>query len=315
MTRPTVVILLSDKRSGSTMFQHEICRHPDVQTVAYSPHTYLETHHWLKGAVVLRMPSSLFDGGRVYDGYGSWANARAYLIDCIKGNVPGFRVPEDDRELVFGGWEALCHRFARPVFFEKSPQLLAHWAGLSLLWEWIQGTSFRVKVIGLIRNPMAVMYSALELFHTSPEKRQFGWLRMHRNMLAFQNLLPEGMFLSMRYEEIVARPREVFAEVCRFIGIPNHPEVGREVRSDSLSKWRDDPYFTLQLHPVVKQMAMAFGYTPEDLENPPKPAPPLSYCLGRRWEAVYKLTLARTRYRVIRPLLLRLRGRTGRYGG
>jgi hypothetical protein len=59
---PTVIILLSDKRSGSTMFQNEICKHPDIQTVIYSPHTYLETHHWLKGAVLL--------GKSDYSGYG-----------------------------------------------------------------------------------------------------------------------------------------------------------------------------------------------------------------------------------------------------
>jgi len=37
---PTVVILLSDKRSGSTMFQEELCKHPDVRHVDYTPHTY-----------------------------------------------------------------------------------------------------------------------------------------------------------------------------------------------------------------------------------------------------------------------------------
>lgn len=312
MTQPSVVILLSDKRSGSTMFQREMCRHPDVQTVKYSPHTYLETHHWLKGAVLLGMPPQLFAGGRVYDGYGSRANARAYLIDCIKGNVPDFQVPDDDRALVFEGWEALCRRFARPVFFEKSPQLLAQWAGLLLLWEWIRETTFRVRVIGLTRNPMAVMYSAFKQFHTDPQKRQFAWLETQKNLLAFQRLLPQEMFLHVRYEDLVTRPRETFAEVCRFIGIAECPQVGEGVCADALAKWKEDPYFTFQLHPAVQQIAFAFDYTPDEMENPPKPLPPLTYRLSRRWEAFFKLTLARTRYRLIKPLLLRWRMKVGR---
>ena len=314
MSEPTVVILLSDKRSGSTMFQREICRHPDVQTVVYSPHTYLETHHWLKGAVVLGMPAQLFAGGRVYDGYGSRANARAYLIDCIRGNVPDFQIPRDDQALVFDGWEALCRRFARPVFFEKSPQLLAHWAGLSLLWDWIQQTKFRVKIVGLTRNPMAVMYSAFKQFHTDPEKRQFGWLETQKNLLAFQRLLPSDMFLHLRYEDIVAKPQEVFSKTCKFIGIPYHPDVGQGVRPDALSKWKDDPTYTFHLHPVVKQMAFALGYSSEDLENPPKPEPSRSYRFCQRWAGMYRLTLAHMRYRLINPFLLRLRARIGKYG-
>jgi len=93
----SVVILLSDKRSGSTMLQEELCKHPDIQHVAYSPHTYFETHHWLKAAVLLGMPPQTFYGHRVYRGYGSKKNARTYLIDCVKRNVPDFSVPADDR--------------------------------------------------------------------------------------------------------------------------------------------------------------------------------------------------------------------------
>ena len=61
----TVVILLSDKRSGSTMLQDELCKHSDIQHVAYSPPTYFETHHWLKAAVLLGMPAKTYYGHRV----------------------------------------------------------------------------------------------------------------------------------------------------------------------------------------------------------------------------------------------------------
>jgi len=290
MSNQTVVILLSDKRSGSTMFQRELCKHPDIQTVAYSPHTYLETHHWLKGAVLLGVAPAAFAGGMVYPGYCSSENARAYLIDCIKRNVPEFQIPKDDRALVFDGWDALCDKFAQPVFFEKSPQLLAQWAGLSLLLEWIQQTRFKVKIIGLIRNPLSVQYSAFQLFHTDPAQRQYGWLEAQKNMLAFRSLLPPGDFFHVRYEAIIEQPNATFAAVCEFIGVAKFPEIGASVHSESLTKWKDDPYFTLRLDRTIKQIASAFGYREEDLENPIKPEPPLSYHLKKQWERGYTLT-------------------------
>ena len=308
----TVVVLLSDKRSGSTMFRRELCRHPDIQTVVYSPHTYLETHHWLKGAVLLGMDPETFAGGRVYPGYGSPGNARTYLIDCVKKNVPEFQIPQDDRALVFDGWEALCERFAQPVFFEKSPQLLAQWGALSLFLEWIRQTNFKVKVIGLTRNPLSVQYSAFQLFHTDPQKRQYSWLETQKNLLAFCGLLPEGGFFHIRYEDIIEQPVKTFAAVCEFIEVSTLPDIGAGVHSESITKWRDDPYFTLRLDPVVKQMACVLGYRESDLENPIKPSPPFSYLLQKKWEQVYKLTGARVTQRLFKPLLLWIRWKPGK---
>lgn len=307
MAERTVVILLSDKRSGSTMFQRELCKHPDVQTVAYSPHTYLETHHWLKGAVLLGCAPATFDGGRVYAGYGSRGNARTYLIDCVKRNVSEFQVPKDDRALVFDGWEALCNKFAQPVFFEKSPQLLGQWAGLSLLLEWIKQTKFEVKIIGLTRNPLSVQYSALQLFHTDPVKRQYNWLECERNMLAFRSLIPGTNFLQLKYEDIISQPKALFSQVCEFIGIAESSDVGAGVHSESLTKWNDDPYFTLRLDPVVKEMAVELGYREQELENPVKPKPPLRHRFQKRWESVINLTWAHMKDRLFKPIILRLK--------
>ena len=304
MTQKTVVILLSDKRSGSTMFQRELCKHPHIQPVAYSPHTYLETHHWLKAALLLGLPPTTFAGGKVYPGYGSAQNARIYLIDCLRRNLPEFQIPQDDRTLVFTGWEALCDKFAQPAFFEKSPQLLVHWAALSLLLEWIKRTKFKVKIIGLTRNPLSVQYSAFQLFHTDPTKRQYSWLKAQKNMLAFQSLLPPDDFLHINYEAIIEQPKAEFAAVCEFIGVEKLPEIGANVHSESLTRWKDDPYFTLRLDPMVKQLALGFGYHEEELENPIKPEIPLSYRFKKWLEKVSKLTRAHLKDRFTKPVLL-----------
>ena len=122
----TVVILLSDKRSGSTLFEREICKHDGIQHVSYTPHTYNETHYWIKAACLLSKEEQDFSGGSRPDSYGPAAATRKSLIKTIQGNVPEFVVPENDEQLVFEGWDAMCRQFAQPVFFEKSPHHAHH---------------------------------------------------------------------------------------------------------------------------------------------------------------------------------------------
>jgi hypothetical protein len=305
---PTAVVLLSDKRSGSTMLQEELCRHPGVRHVDFSPHTYFETHHWLKAAVVLERPDHLFVGQKTYAGYGSRENARAYLVETLARNLPGYAPPQDDRELIFGGWEALCRHFATPVFFEKSPQILAQWAALSLLLEWIEATELTVRVICLVRNPLAVQYSAEQLFLTDPGDRQFAWLNAQRNLLAFRAMLPSHLHTLVRYEDLVARPMETLAGLQAFIGVEPHPDVGAEVHATSKEKWRQDPRFTLQLDPSVRQLATYFGYAAHELDNPHVAGPARTPTPRGR----LRLWLNRHRDRAVRPAFLRVRALLGR---
>ena len=304
---PTVVILLSDKRSGSTMFQDEICKHPDIQTVDYSPHTYLETHHWLKASVILSRPAKRDKGGPLYKGYGSRDNARAYLVDCIQKNVPEFKIPSNDKELVFKGWEALCAKYAKPIFFEKSPQYLGFPASLDLLFEWAQTNTYTVKFIGLTRNPLSVQYSAWKLFHRNPNDRQFGWMELQQEMLDFETRVGPEQFLHVKYEDIIDQPNATFSQICNFIGVEPKASIGSTVHKKSLTKWKEDPYFTASLDESVKTMARRFGYSDDDLDNPEKPEPPIIWKLRKKLEALYKLGRARLKDRLLKPLIIRLK--------
>lgn len=300
----TVVVLLSDKRSGSTILQDELCRHADIRHVAYSPHTYFETHHWLKAAVVLNRPARFFSGGKVYDGYGSRLNARAYMLDLLQRNLQNYTDPGDDQTLVYQGWETLCSEMAQPVFFEKSPQLLAHWAALDLFLDWVSCTTHTVKVIGLVRNPFAVQYSAQELFSSDPEVRQLGWLDIQKNLLAIRALLPEEHFCLVRYEDMISQPGEFFSDLCRFIGVVPNQKIGSGVRASSRARWREDSRFTLQLDPAVRRMTLAFGYSSDELTNPNKRAPSVKnrgiFRRLQKW-------IVRRRDQIWRPYFLRLR--------
>ena len=307
MSSKTVVILLSDKRSGSTMFQDALIAHPEIQTVDYSPHTYLETHHWLKAAVLLGINPTLFSGGKTYKNYGSRKNARIYLEAELKGNMPNYEIPEDDKQLVFEGWEALCDQFAQPVFFEKSPQHLAHWAALSLLLEWIQHTSHTVKIIGLVRNPLAVQYSAFKLFRSLPNQRQYGWLNIYKNLLAFKALLDETQFHMVRYEDIIDAPETSLPSICDFIGIKFNSLMSSKIHGNSKTKWNDDPYFTLALDPAVTQMAKTYGYKVNDLENDNSKQP--SYSKMLFWNINTMLLKGKNKVvnRLIMPILFKFK--------
>ncbi len=300
--KPTVVILLSDKRSGSTQFERELCRHRDVQHASYCAHSYNETHHWLKSAVVLDMPGRHFADGHRYKGYGGKKGARALLVNQLRGNLPDFTLPEDDRRLVFEGWEAMCREFAGPVFFEKSPQHLAHWSALSLMLEWAQETDFDVKFIGLVRNPAAVLHSAWELFGTPPQARQDGWVSIHQNLLAFRSMIPDGDYLGVAYEDMVSHPQDCFERVLEFVGLENDPAVGAEVHGKSLEKWRTNESFSFTPNSATIQMAQRFGYEPSEI------TPEMSSIRSPRRLRVSRV-IQSFRNRVWNPLRLRWRHR------
>ena len=307
--KPTVVILLSDKRSGSTIFQKEICSHPQIQTVDYSTHRYLETQHWLKAASLLDMPTQTYYDRKVYGAFKSKNNTRAQTIDTIVKNIPEFDIPASDRELVFKGWEALCHKFAQPVFFEKSPQHLAQWASVSLLLEWIEQTDFDVKIIGLVRNPLSVQYSAYELFRTESEVRQYGWADMYRNLLAIEKMIPSENFLCVKYEDLIAGSNEFFKQVFEFVGVSPHELTESTVHTASKQRWIEDPLFTVKLHESVKQVARHFGYTDDEMFNPDKPGRTRMQKAFKFVGDTYKSTRHRIVERMIKPLILRWRQR------
>lgn len=254
---------------------------------------------------MLGAPPQLFGGGKVYMGYGSPRNARIYTIDTIRGNLPKFVPPRTNRALLFDGWEALCKEFAAPVFFEKSPQLLGNWAALSLLLEWKKQTKFNLRIVGLVRNPLAVQHSAEVLFGTPPESRQYAWAETYRNLLALRQMLPPEELIILRYEDIVADPVHIFSGVCKFIGLVPDPSMGSSVRREAQDRWREDDAYDLQLAPAVLQIASALGYSEVELAN--------STSVSRRSRSfpgssrILQRFGSRLRDRQIKPMLMRHR--------
>jgi hypothetical protein len=152
---------------------------------------------------------------------------------------------------------------------------------------------------------MAVQYSAFQLFRSVPSKRQFGWLKSYRNMLAFEKLLEPGQFQLVRYEDLIGQTEEVLRSVSDFVGLVYQPEMATSIHDKSMAKWNDDPYFDLELDEAVKQLARHFGYTEADMANTVTERltwqQRVSWKLGTKWMKIKNRLIDR----VIKPIRLR----------
>jgi hypothetical protein len=316
-----VVILLSDKRSGSTLFQKELIQHIGINTVDFSPHAYLETHFWTKAAkILISQPPNQIDNSinrasvsknerRILNSYGSSKNALKYLIQTLEGNGIEWhnKNPKDSaklKEFIFEGWEQLCEKFSHPVFFEKSPQILASPIALNLLHEWMQQTQFDVKIIVLVRNPMSIMYSAEKLFYTDPEKRQFGWIELMQNLELFLKKIDHNQSLIIRYEDLIQHPVSQFKTVCQFIGVEYIPELGNLSHRNSIEKWRTDDSFDFQLCTDGVELAMKYGYNLNEIDNSSKKPAGKLIKRKRRFRGFLLVFVHRLMNRFIKPLTL-----------
>jgi hypothetical protein len=250
--------------------EKELANHKDIQHVTITPHRYNETHYWVNAACMNESRNIFLTDEARPSTYGSPDEARKLLIDLVQRNAPNAVLPADDQDIINMGWETICREFARPVFIEKTPHHAHYWTALNLLLDWMVVTQFEVRIIGLIRNPMEVMYSALKLFHTDPNHRQFAWLRANKNILRFKQKIRPEQFRMVCYENLVENPRVELGKLCHFIGVEYDGSMGSSVHSSSIGKWALDPTFVFQLDGSVSSFAREVGYSDDQITNAQK---------------------------------------------
>ena len=168
------------------------------------------------------------------------------------------------------GWAALSERHA-PVFFEKTPRHIQHWAALSLLLRYIHTTDHDVRIVGLVRNPLAMGYSAWHSWGADLRTRPSIWRQSYQNLLRFQRALDPDRYLLVRYEDMCAEPGATLRRVCEFAGVACHDSVGAGIHRQSVARWQEDPIYVLQLDESVKAVARQFGYADAEMVNPRRP--------------------------------------------
>ncbi|MFZ2099365.1 MAG: sulfotransferase, partial [Oricola sp.] len=271
VTAERSLILLSEKSSGSSVFQREICKTAGVHHVQHSEHYEHETLFWLKSAILVCPDREKFlDGTPKF----TVEDARKKLRALICENCPEFQVPDSNGELVEAGWAALRKTYA-PVFFEKSPHHLQNWAALETMLETLRRLDDDFRIVALVRNPLDVLHSAWARWQSPPETRQHVWRQSHENLLRLLDVLPAERLSLIHYEDLATNPVDILQHICRFAGLPYDPSIGRSIHSKSVNRsakrglrWklplprnRKQPFpKDFVLAPEVRAVAREFGY-------------------------------------------------------
>jgi len=254
------IIILSYKSSGSSACQYLLSKAPEINHVSNTRHQFNETLFWSKSASILDMPlTGMIDTEVPFDR----EKATTDLIKILGQNIESYSAPEDEEELVFEGWVRLCREHS-PVFIEKSPHHLFQWSALELMARCTNELSeVDFQFVGLVRNPMDVLYSANKRWGTPPEFAQYEWLESYRNLLRFQELVGDKLLI-LRYEDMVT-DLEFLEPVFDFTGNSVHDLDQSYLHAKSLSKWRFDDTFRFALAEEVIELAEKYGYREQDV--------------------------------------------------
>jgi hypothetical protein len=257
------MIILSSKSSGSTALQTLLVNLPQVNHILKTEHRANETLYWTKSASILGLPQVDMLDSVVPLNY---EKARASLISFLSDNLDYYTPPDDnDEQLIFGGWQLLCKKYA-PVFLEKSPHHLHQWSALELIAEAIERfQEVDFLLVGLVRNPMDTLYSMWRRWRSIPEKNQYEWLLAYSNLLRYRDLVAERLIM-VRYEDIVD-DISCLNEILAFIGVTEKQVDKNYFHSKSKGKWKKDRSYGFKLSDEVATLAEKYGFRREDMTN------------------------------------------------
>jgi hypothetical protein len=257
------IVILSTKSTGSSALQEFFCQFGGAKHVRHTRHAEHETLFWTKAASVLRLPQVKLPDSEV-----PIARKRAAqeLHDFLSANTDSFAPPTAAYDLIFSGWHELCRTYS-PVFIEKSPHHLHQRACLDLILmaaEKLPDVDFRF--VGLVRNPMDVLYSAWTRWSTTPESFQHHWKVAHDNLLNFREGAGERLTI-VRYEDLIEKPGTA-STLLSTVGLEClSAGADRFFHGASRSKWKLDESFGFCLHPAVARTAFRLGYSDADVAN------------------------------------------------
>jgi len=259
--------------------QRLLAQAADLKCVEKTRHFQNESLYWTKAASVLNLPQIDMLDSEVPI---APAAAREDLLTLLRENVPGYKLVGDDKTLIFEGWRQLCQQY-QPIFLEKSPHHLLQSSALSLIVECMDALAGQVDflLIGLVRNPMDVLYSAFRRWKTPPEKLQYEWLTAYENLRELAVVLgdrnpnspfthsPTGHLVTIRYEDLAGslKPLEPVFDFCE---TPPSPDA-KSLNRNSLLKWQQDSLYGFTLAPEVMDLAKAYGYRAPELTNSATP--------------------------------------------
>jgi hypothetical protein len=300
-------LIVGTARSGTTLVQRLCCELPDVWVPP-------ETHFWaLASEAADRFDFPLRGRNRI--------EMVAWMMDRVDPRTLPVRqsaiVDEigkrDERAALWVVFESLVSAMSPPVehLGEKTPGHVAHW-------EQLTAAVPDLKIIGLVRDPRAVLRSHRKVPWGDRDAWLLAerWVAHQRSLEDASRLLGPDRCMVMRYEELVASPEEHQASIASFLGVANDPtpldpillrdhplfperetwkaEALGEVTTDRTGDWDDD----LTVNDVAIIDAVAgpnldhHGYvaTSDASPEPMSPASRSNVTAFRHWYAQMRAT-------------------------
>lgn len=252
--KPVHIIILSTKSAGSSALMNYYVKNHSFQDVCFTKHFEKETLFWTKAASLLKLPQD-----KLYRSKISFKSERvlAELNEFLKMNkvscINATSVSLQDE--IFRAYKDLIFKYA-PRFIEKSPHHLYNRSDLRLMLEFILKYESEIdfKVIGLVRNPLDVIYSAWSRWKFIPEEFEGEWLRSYENLLWWKDQFP--LTRIMQYEEMAKDN----ALIDKVIGaVPESKRYTMNVKS--IFRWQRDIFFSHNLSKDTVILAKKYGYS------------------------------------------------------
>jgi sulfotransferase family protein len=260
--RLRAIFILSAKSSGSSALQQRIAALSGARTLPHTPNWENETLYWTKAASALRLPQFKLPNSEVPLGA---AKASAQLRGLLTANLSQFDGPLVTESNFFQAWSQLVRHY-RPILVEKSPHHLYQPAVLNLMERYADTASdISVSIVGLVRNPIATMYSSWRRFGISPYVEEPHWTRAYNSLAAFAKRRPDLLTI-LRYEDLVTSD-QTLVKALDLQDRPQHDMDQTKFRGDSIEKWRSDLKFGYRPAAQVIELAMTYGYALDDLHN------------------------------------------------
>ena len=243
------IIILSSKSSGSSALQKYFVTNHNCKAVAWTEHHENETLYWSKAASILGLPQqSMYRSQVPY----SMDSARSSLKLFLKNNG----VAVDD----FDSKDALYEHFYSLIkindfrFLEKSPHHLYNESNLQLIHDFIsKHNNLEFKVLGLVRHPQAVLYSAWKRWRFIPKEFEKEWSTSYKNLLSWKEKLDIQI---IKYEDLASDS----LDLDQLLKIKNESLNNFRFKSGSINKWKEDKEYGHVLSKETEDLARQLGY-------------------------------------------------------
>lgn len=251
------IIILSSKSTGSSALQSYFEQNGGFESVNYTTHNENETLYWSKVASVLgKKQDSMYKSMVPFKKEEALRSLEIFLnknTGFINQEIGSFSLADFQNEYL-----NLIKR-SSGRFVEKSPHHLYNKSDLELICETVNKFSNEVDfyLIGLIRHPLAVIYSAWKRWNVNCVAFEKEWLKSYKNLLWLKERSELKIF---RYEDLVLGHTVPEIE----LGLEEF-STNYKFHSSSLYKYKKDTSFSYKLSKDTMDIAKEFGYT--DFDN------------------------------------------------